>query len=151
MKTLTPTEQTIHEFLKNRGELWPHTALEISEQTGYPLSTVYAALRGLHAVRTKRGKNQFGYLLPDEQPVEFPSVDETPGFLDGKPWREVAQSTMRVVTEAALIPDISAQDYAEGFEALGRRFLELAAHAAAVQDRPDWRIVLGFETDTEKV
>ena len=73
------------------------------------------------------------------------------GKISGKTWREVAQSTMRVVTEAALVPDISAQDYAEGFEALGRRFLELAAHAGAAQDRPDWRIVLGFETDTEKV
>ncbi len=151
MTTYTPTEQTIHEFLKDRGEVWPLTALEISEQTGYPLSTVYAALRGLRAVRTKRGKNQFGYVLPDEAPITFPSVHESLGKISGKTWREVAQSTMRVVTEAALVPDISAQDYAEGFEALGRRFLELAAHAGAAQDRPDWRIVLGFETDTEKV
>lgn len=148
--TLTATETTVHEFLAERGTLWPPTAIEIAEHTGYPISTVYVALKGVGAQRTKRGKNQFGYVLPDESGIDFPSVEKSLGTVDNKPWKEVAESTMQVVAEAALLDNLTAKDYADGFESLGYRFLELSAHANAVQDRADWKIVLGFEIDTEK-
>lgn len=146
----TTTETTIETFLAERGSLWPATAVEIAENTGYPLSTVYVALKALQASRTRRDKNQFGYVLPDKKDVEFTSVEETLGRVNGKAWNAVASSTMHTVAEAHLTENLTAAEYAEGFEALGYRFLELAAHAEAVKDRPDWRIVLGFDTDTEK-
>ena len=146
----TMNEQTVHNFLEARGSLWPPTATEIAEETGIALSTVYVALKSIHAERTKRGKNQFGYVLPDPVEVEFRSVEDSLGTINGRPWRHIAETTMKVVAETALTDSISAGDYAEGFESLGYRFLELAAHAAAVQDRPDWKIVLGFSPDTTK-
>ena len=146
----TMNEQTVHNFLEARGNLWPPTATEIAEETGIALSTVYVALKSIHAERTKRGKNQFGYVLPDPVEVEFPSVEQSLGIVNGRSWRHIAETTMKVVAEATLTDNISAGEYAEGFESLGYRFLELAAHAAALQDRPDWKIVLGFSPDTTK-
>ena len=70
----TMNEQTVHNFLEARGNLWPPTATEIAEETGIALSTVYVALKSIHAERTKRGKNQFGYVLPDPVEVEFPAM-----------------------------------------------------------------------------
>ena len=146
----TMNEQTVHNLLDMRGNLWPPTATEIAEETGLPLSSVYVALKGIHAERTKRGKNQFGYVLPDPVDVEFSSVEESLGTVNGRPWKHIAETTMKVVAETALTDNISPEEYAEGFQSLGYRFLELAAHAHAVHDRPDWKIVLGFDTDTTK-
>lgn len=148
--TLTPAEETIKSYLSAHGSYWPPTVVQIAENTGYPISTIYVALKALRASRVKLDKNKFGYVLPEERSVEFSSVDVSLGYIDGKPWRSVAKSTMRVVAEASVNTDITAKEYAEGFEALGYRFLELAAHADAVQDRADWKIVLGFNPDTEK-
>lgn len=147
---MTDTEMTVREFLASKGDLWPPSAMEISEHTGYPLSTVYVALKGIKAERIKRGKNSFGYTLPDEHVVDFLSVRETLGKINGKTWQAVALSTMKVVSEASIADGLTAKDYAEGFESLGHRFLELAAHADTVKDRPDWKIVLGIAPDTEQ-
>ena len=48
----TMNEQTVHNFLEARGNLWPPTATEIAEETGIALSTVYVALKSIHAERT---------------------------------------------------------------------------------------------------
>lgn len=148
--TLTPTEETVKAYLDSQGTHAAPTAMEISEHTGYPISTVYVALKAIGAIRTKRGKNQFGYVLPDAPDVEFLSVTEHLGTVDGRPWRAVAQTTLRVAAEASIVDTLTAEEYAEGFTNLGRRFLELAAHAAAVKDSPEWKITLGFTPDTEK-
>ena len=143
-------EETIRNFLAAQGVERPPTATEIARETGIALSTVYVVLKSIHAIRTKRDKNQFGYVLPAPAEVEFSSVEESLGTINSRPWRHVAETTMKVVAETPLTDSISAEEYAKGFESLGYRFLELAAHAAAVQDRPDWKIVLGFAPDTTK-
>lgn len=148
--TQTPTEQTVSAFLSTRDRIWPPTAMEIAEKTGFPLSTVYVALKSLRADRVKRDKNQFGYVMPEAEPVDFPSVTEALGTVDGHPWARTAEHTLRVTADASISEDLTAAQYAEGFKSLGLRFLELAAHAAAVEDRPDWKIVLGISPDTEK-
>lgn len=148
--TLTTNEATVHEYLERRGSLWPPTALEISEDTGIALSTVYTAIKTLGAERSKRGKNQFGYVLPDKPTLDFLSVNDTLGFIGGKPWAEAARRALHTASQAYLADHITAEQYAEGFENFGQRFLELAAHARAVQDRPDWKIALGMTPDTDK-
>ena len=145
----TVSAKAIQNFLETSP--WPRTAFEISEKTGYPLSTVYVALKSIRAERVKTGKNQFGYVARDTSDTEtFESVRVTLGTIDARAWKDVAESTIRALRAVEVTGAIDAADYAEGFEAAGKRFLELAAHAREVQDRPDWKIVLGFDIDTEQ-
>lgn len=144
--TETVAESTIRGYLDSIGA--SATVAEIAENTGYSPSAVYIALKAIRARRVKKGKNSFGYVTPS--PEDLPIAPEALGTLDGKPWAHVAKMTLRVVNEAHITDSITPKEYAEGFEALGHRLLELAAHAAAVQDRPDWQIVLGFKQDTEQ-
>lgn len=147
---MSTTDETIREAVAQQGTLWPLSALELAEKTGYSLATVYSSLRALRAVRVRRGRNQFGYSLPEDTPADFTSVEENLGIIDGKPWAIVAKTTMHVVRDAAMTKGITAEEYADGFKALGNRFLELAAHAEAVRDDPAWKIKLGITADTEK-
>lgn len=146
----TTTEETVKNFLAARGDLWPPTANEIAEDTDIPLSTVYVALKGIGAQRSKRGKNQFGYVLPDPSLIDFLSVERSLGMIGGRTWADTAQRALSTARDARFADHLTAENYADGFENFGQRFLELAAHARAVQDRPDWKIVLGLTPDTEK-
>ena len=139
-------DQTVQAYLSDTEEL--PTAAEIAESTGISLSGVYAALGRLNAERVHVAKNTFGYRMPDA--LDFDSVTEHLGVVQGKSWHETARKTMRIVAEASVTEHLTPEQYADGFEHVGNRFLELAAHARAAQDRPDWKIILGFTPDTEK-
>src|SRR5690606_38861854 len=120
----TMTEQTVRQYLEEQADLWPPTAMEIAEHTGIPISSLYVALKGIGATRTRIDRNQFGYVLPDDKPLDFPSVETTLGTVGGKSWADSAESAIKTVSGAALLQHITAAEYAEGFESIGYRFLE---------------------------
>lgn len=143
---MTLTEAAVKAYLEEQDA--PVACATIAQDTGYSLSAVYSALRVIGAGRVRLGRNQFGYILNTAE--EFESVTNTLGQVQGRSWFDTALHAMRTIQRASLTSQLSAEQYADGFTSVGNLFLELAAHAAAVQDRPDWKIVLGFETDTEK-
>lgn len=121
----------------------PRTAQQVADALGVSLSTAYVALREAGAKRTS---SPHGYLYhPPTDRTEIANV----GTVDGKTWNHAAREALNSFAEARLDPRYTAENYADGFEEMGKKLIELAAHARAVQDRPDWREVLGIELKPE--
>jgi hypothetical protein len=117
----------------------------LADFTGYSKRTIYSALDVLKAIRHHVGRNSYAYSLP----TDVPEPIEDLGRIEGKSWRHVAHQVISVAGGIPLSGNVTATQYAEGFETLAERFNLLAEHARAVENRPDWKIVLGLVADTE--
>ena len=124
----------------------PLEAREIAIRTDLSVATVYSALVILGARRHHVGKNTFAYTSGTRS---APTPVETPGTIEGMSWAEYTQLAIEYVSRVHLRGDPTAESFTTGFQQIADTFETIAAHVRAVEHRPDWRIVLGLDTDTE--
>jgi len=142
------TPATLNTIAAHLTDEEPKTVEVLALKSGYSIATVYAVIAVLGARRVRIGKNHYGYLSAPPPTIPEVEIDQL-GLIDGAKWKDVAYATITKIGKANFADHLTPEVYAQGFAQMGRKLIELATHAEAVQDRPDWRIVLGFDTPTD--
>ena len=128
-------------------DTFPRRVDEIAEKSGLGRATVYNALAVLKADKHHVGKNDYAYTLRDEAILD---LVEEPGTIEGISWREYTQRTLSYVSQVHFRGNPDPKGFEKGFRQISEAFALIAEHIHLVRERPDWRIVLGLDIDTEK-
>lgn len=136
--------ETIEVIKAQLSEDEPKLPEQLVEQTGLSRATIYNGLSILRAIRHHVGKNQYAYTLNEE--TEKEPIEE-PGTIGELSWAEYTTRALNYVKKIHLKGNPTAESYAEGFQQIADSFQLIADHVKEVQERPDWRLVLGLDKE----